>query len=102
MLAETVWVLGTKKYQFDKPDIIRAITALFEDARFCFEDSQAVWQALNDYRKAVATNEIKADFPDALIAAKAKPVARQKGFDLVGVYSFDSVAQRLFGMLPVN
>ena len=52
VLAETIWTLKGKKYQLSKTDLIAVIQALFKELNIRFEDGQAVWLALADYRKA--------------------------------------------------
>lgn len=102
VLTETVWTLTGKKYKLGKAAIIDVINTLFEDASFYFEDGQTVWRALKDYQqsKPVKTGSGKrqADFPDALIANKARFYAEEKGETLDSVYTFDLTAQALPGM----
>ena len=99
-LVETIWTLKGKKYGMSKAEIIQVILSLFVEPNIVFEDNQTVWQALYDYRQAkpvtVAGKRKEADFPDALLANKAKYGAATKGEVLEAVYSFDRAA----GMLP--
>ena len=101
VLTETLWTLKGKKYSLDKTAIINVLNSLFEEPNICFEDAQAMWQALNDYRQAKPVrsgNKMKqADFPDALIVNKAKSYAMEKGETLNGVYTFDRAAQVIPG-----
>lgn len=101
VLVETLWTLKGKKYRLDKTAIVSVLDALFEEANICFEDGQAVWQALNDYRKAkpVKTGGKKkdADFADALVVNKARAYAAEKGEALAAVYTFDLAAQEIPG-----
>jgi len=52
VLVETIWTLRGKKYQLKKPDLVTVIQALFQEPNIRFEDGQAVWLALTDYRNA--------------------------------------------------
>lgn len=101
VLAEAVWTLKGKKYKLDKDGIVRVIDALFEEPNIRFEDGQAVWRALCDYRRAntikVGSRKKQADFPDCLIVNKADSFARKSGERLSGVYTFDTAAQLLPG-----
>ena len=101
VLVEAIWTLKGKKYNLDKQGIIRMVNALFQEPNICFEDEQAVWRALNDYRKAelikVGVKKMQADFPDALIANKAKSYAQDSGDILEAYYTFDIAAQALLG-----
>lgn len=94
VLVETIWTLKNKKYNLDKPALLTVIEALIQE--FCFEDNLTVWTAFNDYRDS------NAGFADALIANKAKFIAKQKATKLRGVYTFDTAAQPLEGMLAIE
>lgn len=52
VLVETIWTLRGKKYQLKKPDPVTVIQSLFQEPNIRFEDGQAVWLALTDYRNA--------------------------------------------------
>ena len=64
---------------------------------FRFENRQAVWLALNDFRKSKSVSGKVVDFPDALIVTKAKSVADDLKMRLEGFYTFDIAAQQLPG-----
>jgi predicted nucleic-acid-binding protein len=51
--------------------IVAVVPSLLEEPAIIFENTQAVWSALNDYSKANP-----ADFTDALIINKAKETAK--------------------------
>ena len=83
VLVKTIWTLMGEKYNQDKDDIMKVISALFEEPNICFEDSQSVWCALVDYKntkpvKAGAKRKM-ADFPDALIINKAQYASKNLG-----------------------
>ena len=96
-----MWTLRGKRYGYDKGTICEAITSLFEEPAFCFEDDQAVWRALVDYRNAKpvrAAGKAKiADFADALIVNKAKHKILGMGQLFEGLYTFDAGASELPG-----
>lgn len=75
VLVEMVWVLTGKRYRLDHDDVAGVINALFAEPSIVFENAQAVWCALNDFKKAQPVNvsgkKKRADFPDALIVNKA-------------------------------
>ena len=81
--------------------MIRVVQALLKEPGICFENNQAVWQALNDYRKTNTINGKQADFSDALIARKARLMAKTRSTPLIGIYTFDMAAQQLPDMLPI-
>ena len=95
VLVETVWTLKGKKYQLGKPELIAVLQALFKEPNIRFEDGQAVWVALNNYRIAKPTGGKEADFSDALIISKAKFMASTQKVNFGGVYTFDIAAQKL-------
>lgn len=97
VLVETIWTLRGKKYQLSKTELITVIKALFQEPNIRFEDGQAVWMALNDYRKARQVKGKEADFADALIIHKARLVAKQQNQQFDGSYTFDLAAQSLPG-----
>lgn len=92
VLVETIWTLKGTKYQLGKPELIDVIKALFQEPNIRFEDSQATWVALDQYRKSAG-----ADFADALIVNKAKLTAGKLGEAFEGSYTFDKAAQKLPG-----
>ena len=100
VLVETLWTLRGKKYNLKKASLTEVIVRLFAEPNLCFEDSQTVWRALNDYRKAkavkVGSKNKAADFPDALIVNKAR-FCTPSSEELEGVYTFDQAAQALPG-----
>ena len=101
VLVETIWTLKGKKYQLGKAELIRVVKALLEESGIFFENNQTVWQALNDYRKADTIDGKQPDFSDALIARKARLMAKTRSTPLIGIYTFDTAAQQLPGMLPI-
>jgi len=92
VLVETIWTLRGTKYQLSKPELIDVIKALFQEPNIRFEDGQATWVALDQYRKSNG-----ADFADALIVNKAKQTAIKLGEEFAGSYTFDKAAQKLPG-----
>lgn len=92
VLVETIWTLRGTKYQLGKPELIAVIKALFQEPNIRFEDSQATWLALDQYRRSNG-----ADFADALIVNKAKSAASKLGEVFEGVFTFDKAAQKLPG-----
>lgn len=92
VLVETIWTLRGAKYQLSKPELIDVIKALFQEPNIRFEDGQATWTALDQYRKSTG-----ADFADALIVNKAKLTASKLGEAFGGSYTFDKAAQKLPG-----
>ena len=69
VLCEMVWVLKGEPYKFSKGDILETIEAMLHSPTFEFENTSAVYQALQ------RTREGRADFSDYLIEA----IARQAG-----------------------
>lgn len=92
VLAETIWTLKGKRYGIDKTGIVAVVTSLLEEPAIVFENTQAVWSALNNYIEA-----IPADFTDALIINKAKETAKLNSEILEAVYTFDHGALKLPG-----
>jgi len=92
VLVETIWTLRGRKYQLDKSELITVLKALFQEPNIRFEDGQATWVALDQYRKSNG-----ADFADALIVNKAKLIACKLSESFEGVYTFDKAAQKLPG-----
>ena len=101
VLVEALWTLKGKKYRLGTADLVKVVLALLQEPHISFEDSQVIWQALNDFRKAAASNGKGADFADALIANKAKYTAKLRSANLSGTYTFDNAAQQLPGMMAV-
>lgn len=97
VLAETIWTLKGKKYQLGRSQLISVIQALFKEPNIRFENAQAVWLALYDFRKAKPVDGRIADFPDALVVNKAKATATDQKARLKAVYTFDKAAQTLPG-----
>lgn len=101
VLSETIWTLKGKKYKLDKEAVTRVLNALFEEAKFLFEDGQVVWKALSDFRRAetvkVKGKNKSAGFSDALIVNKAKSLSRGTEGGFQGVYSFDVAALQISG-----
>jgi predicted nucleic-acid-binding protein len=102
VLVETLWTLKGKRYNLDKESIIKVIHSLFEEPNIRFENGQAVWRAVNDYKNAKSIKSggkrKEADFPDALVVNKALCTANALGIEFNGVYTFDVAAQELVGM----
>lgn len=90
VLVETIWTLRGAKYQLGKSDLIAVIKALFQEPAIRFEDGQATWIALDQYRKSKG-----ADFADALVINKAKLTATRMGEPFAGAYTFDKAALTL-------
>jgi len=84
VLVETIWTLKGKKYQQKKPALVATIQALFKESNLRFENNQAIWLALNDYRKAKLVNGKEVEFSDALIVNKSKVVIDNHGGEFNG------------------
>ena len=97
VLVETVWTLRGKKYQLNKDELVAVLQSLFQEPNIRFEDGQAVWVALTDYRNAKPVKGKEADFADALIINKSKQVASKEKKLFEGSYTFDLAAQTLPG-----
>mgnify|MGYP000247520717 CR=1 FL=1 len=97
VLVETIWTLRGRKYQLSKKDLVLVIQALFQEPNIRFEAGQAVWIALNDYRKSKPVKGEEADFADALIINKAKLTIAKRKQHFGGAYTFDKAAQSLPG-----
>ena len=99
VLAEAIWTLKGKRYSIDKAGIVAVITSLLEEPAIVFENTQAVWSALNDFinaKPAATLNGAKsADFADALIVNKAKETAKLQSETIKAVYTFDQGALEL-------
>ena len=97
VLVETVWTLRGKKYQLKRSELVTVIQSLFKEPNIRFEDGQAVWLALSDYRNAKPVKGKEADFADALIINKSKQVANKENKPFNGSFTFDLAAQTLPG-----
>jgi hypothetical protein len=76
--------------------VLALLNSLLEEPNLFFEDGQAVWRAIIDYRQAkpvkVGGKQNSASFPDALIVNKGKFCIAQKRESYGGVYTFDIAA----------
>lgn len=97
VLVETIWTLRGKKYQLNKDELVAVLQALFQEPNIRFEDGQAVWVALTDYRNAKPVKGKEADFADALIINKSMQIASKEKKVFEGSYTFDLAAQTLPG-----
>ena len=97
VVVEALWTLAGKRYALGKPELCRVIRALIEDLSFTFEDSQAVWVALNDYENARPVRGKTLDFADALILHKAKRSVENRNMSFEGFFTFDQAARTLPG-----
>jgi predicted nucleic-acid-binding protein len=97
VLVEAIWTLRGKKYQLNKSELVNVIQTLFQEPNIRFENGQAVWLALNDYRNSKRVKGKEADFADALIVNKARYVADNQGYSFAGSYTFDRAAQKIPG-----
>ena len=61
-----------KRYALGKPELCKVIKALLYELSFVFENSQAVWIALNHYENGRLVHGKTLDFADALTLQKAK------------------------------
>ena len=99
VLVETIWTLKGKRYNLGRDEIASVISKLFEEKHIKFENGQAVWRALGDFRSAkvvrVGKKNRQADFPDALIVNKASTVIEEFGEENEGIYTFDQAALEL-------
>lgn len=104
VLVETLWTLAGEKYKLTKNQLIEVVESLFKESNIRFEDGQAVWGALHDYREAnprkISGKKKDADFADALIVNKAKAHAIYIGEKFNGAFTFDVAAQQLPDMHP--
>ncbi len=89
VLAETVWTLLGRRYRATGDDVISTIERLLEEPHVQFEDDQAVWSALQAYRRTDAR------FADALIVYKAHATAARQGAVLEAVCTFDHAGREL-------
>jgi predicted nucleic-acid-binding protein len=103
VLVETLWVLTGKRYRLDHEGVAGVISALFAEPSVVFENAQAIWRALNDYRNTqavkVSGKKKRADFADALIVNKARLKAASFQQSLEGIYTFDVAALEIPGTL---
>lgn len=97
VLAEAVWTLTGKRYQFDKDAICAVVRGMIGDRAFSFESSQVVWSALMNYQESMPVRGKTLDFVDALIAHKAHFIAGKGGQEPEAFYSFDKAVQQLHG-----
>lgn len=102
VLAEAIWTLKGKRYNLNKAAIAEVIGALFAEPAICFEDSQVVWRALDDFINSAGVKsggkKRYADFQDALIANKARRWMEQRQQPVDGIYSFDVAALQIPGV----
>lgn len=101
VLVETVWTLRGKRYQLPKEALTRVLHSLIEEPNVAFEDGQAVWCALDDYKNAkpikVGGKTKQADFADALIVNKALRHGGKAKSSARPLYSFDKAALEIEG-----
>jgi predicted nucleic-acid-binding protein len=101
VLAETIWTLKGKRCGIDKTGIVSVVTSLLEEPNVLFENTQAVWSALNDFINAKPVETLSgvksADFADALIVNKSKEIAKLQSGTIKAVYTFDQGALELPG-----
>ena len=95
VLVETIWTLRGKKYKLPKTDLVTVLSQLIEESNIVFEDSQTVWQALQDYRSAEKGNDV--DFADTLILAKSQYDVGVKQTTFGGLFTFDKHLQQFRG-----
>ena len=99
VLVETIWTLRGKRYNLGRNELAKVVNSLIEERCIHFENSQTVWRALGDFRKAkvikVGKKIKQADFPDALITNKAISVIEGRGEEVEGIYTFDRAALEL-------
>lgn len=96
--VETVWTLTGKRYSFNKDLICTLIHGLLGDGDFIFENNQVIWAALRDYEESKPVRKKELDFADSLIFNKSQLVAKNKGTNLLGFYSFDKAMEQLGGV----
>ena len=97
VLVEAIWTLIGKRYSIDKAGICAIVRSLIGDGGFVFEDSQVIWASLRDYENSKTIRGKSLDFADAVIANKACHLAKTKGIELSGFYSFDKATEQLSG-----
>ena len=95
VLVETIWTLRGKKYQLKKDELLSVIQSLFQEPNIRFENGQAAWLALIDYRYVKPVKGKEADFADALIVNKSKQIASKENMPFEGLYTFNLGAQTL-------
>ena len=96
-VVEALLRLTGKRYALGKPELCKVINALIEELSLVFEDSQAIWIALNDYKNGRPVHEKTLDFVDALILQKAKRSAEVRSMSFEDFYSFNQTARILSG-----
>ena len=96
-LVEALLRLNGKRYALGKPELYKVIKTLIEEFSFVFEDSQAVWIALNDYENARPVHGKTLDFADALILQKTKRSAEVHSMSFEDFYSFNQTTRILSG-----
>ena len=97
VLVETVWTLTGKRYNLDKKALCAVIRTLIGDGFFIFENNQVIWSSLRDYEESKRIDGKDLDFSDSLICHKSHFVAKNKGMNLSGFYSFDKAVKQLTG-----
>lgn len=97
VLVETIWTLRGGRYALKKDELVQVIQTLFNEPNIRFENGQAVWKALSDYREAKSINGKSADFADALIISKSQLTIAAMEETFEGSYTFDKAAQALPG-----
>ncbi len=101
VLVETTRTLTGKRYGLDAEAVAQVVQALFEEPAIVFQDADAVWRALADFRSANATRAARAvRFADCLAVCIGKSQAAAMGEPIAGFYTFDLAAQRLTGAKP--
>jgi predicted nucleic-acid-binding protein len=86
VLLETEWVLRSR-YEFPKPDIVAAFSALLDAAELTFEDEPSFEQALYSWKDSGA------EFADCLIDA------RHRRLGCSATATFDAKALKLAGFI---
>lgn len=106
VLVETIWTLKGDRYSVSREDISNVVMSLLEEPNLVFESEQAVWAALNEFKKAEpikTKNGMRIlDFPDALIVNKSKILIEQWGETFEEIYTFDQAALQLEGAKKLN
>lgn len=95
VLVETLWTLKGKKYKLPKRDLVTVLAQLMQEPNVVFENSQTVWNALQDYHTAETGNNV--DFADTLILAKSQYTVNAKEASFEGLYTFDADLQTFKG-----
>lgn len=92
VLVETLWILKGQRYGLSKDTLTDVVQALIEDTNIVFEDSHAVWCALDDY-----INGSGSEFSDALIVNKSQRFGNKTKLTAYPLYTFDECALRIDG-----